>query len=65
MNLKFTIDQTVAIVCSGQPGTVIARAEYKTAEPSYLLRYVDGNGNATEAWWQESALNSLEVTASA
>lgn len=37
-------------------GKVIGRAEYEAREPSYLLRYLDADGRATEAWWTESAL---------
>lgn len=54
--LKFSLHDTVTIVTSGESGSVVARAEYIAAEPSYLVRYKRADGVATEAWWPESAL---------
>jgi len=54
--MKYELKQTVTIAASGETGEVIARAEYATSEPSYLLRYKCADGRAVEAWWAESAL---------
>lgn len=58
MSFKFSIKHIVSITESGETGTVIARAEYQFAEPSYLLRYKSADGKATEQWWTESALDA-------
>ncbi len=55
--LKYALDQEVVIAASGEEGTVIGRAEYTYAEPSYLIRYKAGDGRATESWWTETALH--------
>lgn len=54
----FELGQNVAIVCSNENCEVIARAEYKTAENAYLVRYRAADGRATEQWWAESALTT-------
>ena len=54
--MKFELKQNVTISASGEQGQVVARAEYATAEPSYLLRYKCADGRAVEQWWAESAL---------
>ena len=54
--LKYQLGQLVQLARSDEEGEVIARAEYATSEPSYLLRYKCADGRAIEAWWQESAL---------
>jgi len=53
---NFDLGNRLAIVASEEAGTVIGRAEYVNAEPSYLLRYQRLDGSAVEAWWTESAL---------
>lgn len=54
---KFDLQQLVTIVCSGETGTVIGRAEYSTTTlTSYLVRYRCGDGRAVEQWWTEDAL---------
>jgi hypothetical protein len=52
----FNLNDGVKIIASQEEGIVIARAEYATSEPSYLLRYKCADGRAVEAWWTESAL---------
>ena len=54
--MKYELKQNVTIATSGEQGEVIARAEYATSEPSYLLRYKCADGRAVESWWSESAL---------
>ena len=62
--MKFNLKVTVYIVASIQEGIareygeVIGRAEYTDAEPQYLVRYMAGDGRATEQWWAESALRA-------
>jgi hypothetical protein len=58
--MKFPLNQTVRIVASGERGTIIGRAEYAYAEPSYLIRYAHPQGNAVEKWWTESALEACQ-----
>lgn len=53
---KFPIGGTATINVSGESGEIIARAEYKSSEDTYLIRYKSGDGRAVQAWWDESAL---------
>lgn len=54
---EFSLGQLVSLQRSDEEGEVVARAEYATAEPSYLIRYRAGDGRQVESWWGESALN--------
>jgi len=54
--MKYELKQQVTIGANGEQGEVIARAEYATAEPSYLLRYKCADGRSVELRWSESAL---------
>lgn len=56
---KFRLKQSVQIAVSQECGTVVGRAEYSTADNTYLLRYQCADGRATEAWWAEEALKDL------
>lgn len=53
---KFQLKQVVKLVDSDETGTIIGRAEYVSAEPSYHVRYKAADGRQTECWWGESAL---------
>jgi hypothetical protein len=53
------IGAQVRISCSDEAGIVIARAEFDTAEDSYLIRYRAADGRAVEAWWTSSALQPI------
>lgn len=55
---KFELSQTVAIAASGETGQIISRAEYINTETLYLIRYTDKDGEVTEKWWGESALQA-------
>lgn len=55
---RFDLGDTVR-VSPIEVGIVIARAEYATAEDSYLVRYVGGDGRLVEVWWGESALTQI------
>lgn len=55
---KFEMGATVDFAHSAEVGRVIGRAEYETAEPSYLVRYRAGDGRQVENWWSESALKN-------
>jgi hypothetical protein len=57
---NYELGNRLAIVASAEVGTVIGRAEYSNAEPTYLLRYQRLDGSAVEAWWTESALTLEE-----
>lgn len=55
---KFDLNNEVLISVSGEKGLVTARAEYLRDEPQYRVQYKAADGRATEAWWQESALEA-------
>jgi hypothetical protein len=56
MPFKRELGDIVTLDHSGESGQVIGRAEYDTAEPSYLIRYKAGDGRQVEQWWSESAI---------
>lgn len=43
---------------SKEVGTVIGKAEYLNEAPSYMVRYVNGQGCLTTAWWPTEALEA-------
>lgn len=53
---KYDLDQKVDIVGSHEHGKVIARVEYVSSDPSYLVRYLAADGRMVESWWDENAL---------
>lgn len=55
-SFNFKLGERVVISESNETGEVIGRAHYVYAEPSYLIRYKAGNGQAVETWWTETAL---------
>lgn len=55
----FELKQVVRITESGEVGTVIARADYAEAVPSYLVRYKNHQGIAVEQWWSQNALDQM------
>jgi hypothetical protein len=63
--MKFNLNDYVYIAVSMHEGVakecgeIVARAEYTTSDPNYLVRYVGADGMATEQWWTESALRAL------
>ena len=50
---RYELEQAMKISASGETGVIVGRAEYTTAEDSYLLRYKAADGRAVEAWWSE------------
>jgi len=56
MIFKFNMGEVVQIVCSGEVGQIVARAEYVSGNRQYLLRYKAGDGRAVEAWWDQEAV---------
>jgi hypothetical protein len=52
----FDLNQPVKLTLSGEEGHIIARAEYISSAPSYLVRYEAADGRQVEAWWDENAL---------
>lgn len=54
--MLFLLGDRVKVGNGLERGEVVARAEYLTSEPQYLVRYVAGDGRCVEAWWTESAL---------
>ncbi|GAM63648.1 phage protein [Vibrio ishigakensis] len=53
---KFDLNDEVEIICSGECGLVIGRAEYSKESNQYFVRYKSADGRAVEQWWSESAL---------
>ena len=49
-NFKFDLNQMVRIVESNETGLVVGRADYATAEQSFLIRYKAADGRAVEQW---------------
>lgn len=60
MNFKLNMGDEATIAASGESGEVLARSEYVSSENAYLIRYKSADGRAVEAWWGESALESVE-----
>lgn len=55
-HFEFGLGQTARIAVSGETGEVIARADYKNDENSFLVRYKDATGVAVSKWWSADAL---------
>lgn len=53
---EFELAAMVKLVTSNEVGEVIGRAEYLESSPQYYIRYCNGAGVQTEAWWSQSAL---------
>lgn len=56
--MQFTLGQLVSLKLSLERGVVIGRAEYLEDGPSYLVRYVAGDGRQVESWWNAGALEA-------
>lgn len=56
----FKLGDNVTLALSGETGTVVGRASYINANPSYLVRYVAGDGRQVENWLSEEALHAKE-----
>lgn len=56
--LKFALEDKVRPEGATFTGKVVARAEYAYAEPSYLVRYINRDGDQKDAWFTESALTA-------
>ena len=50
---------SVTLEGSGEAGTIIGGAVYLNNAPSYLVRYVNGQGCLTTDWWPAEALRLL------
>lgn len=53
---RFDLGASVKLAQSDETGIVIARAEYLSSEPAYLIRYKAADGRQVESWWQDSAI---------
>lgn len=56
---KFDILDRVRIIASGEEGEVVARCEYLSSDPTYLVRYCNAQGQAVEVWWVEDSLQPV------
>lgn len=57
-SLAFSHHQRVRLVESGETGTVIGRADFVSAQNSYLIRYRAADGRQVEDWWGEDAIEA-------
>lgn len=53
---EFELNGKVAIVVSGETGTVIGRAQYIHDENGFLVLYKSADGIAVKKWWSASEL---------
>lgn len=60
MLTDFPLGATARLICSGETGQIIGRAEYTSSGPQVQLRYKAADVRATEAWWN---LDAVEVVA--
>lgn len=56
--MKFTFEQNVQLVLSGQQGVVIGHATYLAHGPQYLVRHKDADGDQVERWYDENAIQA-------
>lgn len=56
----FPLGAHARVICSGETGQIIGRAEYTGSGPQVLLRYRAADGRAVETWWN---LDAVEVVA--
>jgi hypothetical protein len=59
-HFKFELGQIVRVAGGNETGKIIGRGEYDTAQNTYYVRYVAGDGRAVETWWGEDALTSAD-----
>ena len=52
--LKF--GETVSDTVTGQEGKLTACCEYITGRKSWLIEFIDNDGNAAEEWYDEERL---------
>ncbi|MGI3170019.1 hypothetical protein ACRARG_12740 [Pseudooceanicola sp. C21-150M6] len=41
-----------------ESGEVVGRVEYTNSDPQYFVRYVSGDGQKVERWWNGDALTA-------
>lgn len=58
---KFELGEPVRIDVSGEPGTVIGRAEYEATAPQYFILLKAADGQAKTSWWEADFLTSRRV----
>ena len=56
---EFALGDRVSLTESGETGEIIARGQYINSNPTYLIRYVAGDGRQTEQWWAEDAITGI------
>lgn len=57
---KFNLGDRVALMDSGEEGTIIGRSEFSNGGlDNYFVRYVASGGGQTEAWWTGDALDAV------
>lgn len=48
----------VTIICSGETGNVLGRADYLHDENQYYVEYLAADGRGVKQWWPESSLRA-------
>ena len=59
-NFKFDLNQRVEITISGEQGLVCARSDASQRPNQYLIHYQNGQGSATDHWWDEIQLEAVK-----
>lgn len=54
------LNTTVVINTAQLKGSVRGRAEYTYSQPSYLVEYVDTQGNPRREWFDEYQISQLQ-----
>lgn len=57
---NFRLNDKVKLALSGETGVVVGCARYTNADPSYLVRYLAGDGRQVECWIAEDAIALVE-----
>lgn len=54
------LNATVVINTAQLKGSVRGRAEYTYSQPSYLVEYVDAQGNPRREWFDDYQISQLQ-----
>ena len=57
---QHSLGQKVALIDSGETGTIIGLANYQYLEPQALIRYKCADGRLIESWWGISAIKTTK-----
>lgn len=54
------LNSQVVIKLTQVSGVVVGRAEYAWTDPSYLVEFVDAQGNARRDWFDEYQISQIQ-----